>query len=398
MDRRDELEQQIWEFVYDLLPQDEAAALRRRIAAEPDVARVHDGVRRQVALLAEAAKLELPPIPLQRPDAEDSTPAADDAPLPASTAVKPAARSARRWVNWAVGLAASGLLCYLGLASFQTGWLGRPVAGRSPEATLADQPIRAVLIGPQKLQPTLTNYVAVQTRNAAGAPVAAKVDYRWCGDDGTSLDSGQCQTDASGFSQVALAGPLRSQAVHLEVEPQTALKNVSLRCSIPVATSELTTYLTTDKTIYRPGEQVRYRTVTLDRADLQVHREVPVAVRVVNEQGEELNGLRGQATTRKGVGFGEFELPRFQPPGKQTLIAASPAGDFPEARREFEVRPYRTPALRQTLDFVRDSYGSGGRSRSRFAGGTRGRQAGPQRAVGRDGRIGRSQISSTCTR
>ena len=67
MDRRDELEQQIWEFVYGLLPEDEAAAVRRRIAAEPDVARLHDGVRRQAALLAEAAKLELPPIPLQRP-------------------------------------------------------------------------------------------------------------------------------------------------------------------------------------------------------------------------------------------------------------------------------------------------------------------------------------------
>ena len=209
---------------------------------------------------------------------------------------------------------------------------------------LADQPVRAVLIGPQELQPTLTNYVAVQTRNAAGVPVAAKVDYRWYGDDGTSVDSGQCQTDASGFTQLALAEPLRSQAVHLELEPQTALKNVTLRCSIPVAASELTTYLTTDKTIYRPGEQVRYRTVTLDRADLQVHREVPVALRVVNEEGEEVNGLGGQVTTKKGVGSGEFELPQFQPPGKQTLIAASPTDDFPEARREFEVRPYRTPA------------------------------------------------------
>lgn len=358
MDRRDELEQQIWEFVYDLLPEDEAAAVRRRIAAESEVARLHDEVRRQVALLAEAAKLELPPIPLPHPDAEDAAPA-HDAPMPASTVAKPAARSARRWVNWAVGLAASGLLCYLGWASFQTGWPGRSVVRGSPAATLADQPVRAVLIGPQELQPTLTNYVAVQTQNAAGDPVAAIVDYRWYGDDGTAVDSGQCQTDASGFTQLALAKPLRSDAVHLEVEPQTALKNVSVRCSIPVAASELTTYLTTDKTIYRPGEQVRFRTVTLDRADLQVHREVPVALRVVNEDGDEVNGLGGRVTTRRGVGFGDFELPRFQPPGKQTLIAASPAGDFPEARREFEVRPYRTPALRQTLDFVRDSYAPG---------------------------------------
>ena len=359
MDRRDQLEQQIWEFVYDLLPEDEAAALRRRIAAEPDVTRLYDEVRRQAALLAAAAKLELPPIPLQHPGAEDAAPAVDGAPTPASTVAKPAPGPARRWVNWAVGLAASALACYLGVAGYQTGWLGRTVAGRSPEAALVDQPVRAVLIGPQEFQPVLTNYVAVQTRNAAGAPVAAKVDYRWYGDGGTPVASGQCQTDASGFIQLALASPLRTQAVHLEVAPQTPLKNVSLRCSIPVATSQLTTYVTTDKTIYHPGERVRYRTVTLDRADLQVHREVPVAFRVVNEEGEELNGLGGEVVTKKGVGSGEFELPRFQRPGKRTLIAASPTGDFPEARREFEVRPYRTPALRQTLDFARDSYGPG---------------------------------------
>jgi len=359
MDRRDQLEQQIWELVYGLLPEDEAAALRRRIAAEPDVTRRYDEVRRQAALLAEAARLELPPIPLQPPGAEDAAPAAGDAPTPASTVAKPAPGPARRWVNWAVGLAASALACYLGVAGYQTGWLGRTVAGRSPEATLVDQPVRAVLIGPQEFQPVLTNYVAVQTRNAAGAPVAAKVDYRWYGDGGTPVASGQCQTDASGFTQLALASPLRTQAVHLEVAPQTPLKNVSLRCSIPVAISQLTTYVTTDKTIYRPGERVRYRTVTLDRADLQVHREVPVAFRVVNEEGEELNGLGGEVVTKKGVGSGEFELPRFQPSGKRTLIAASPTGDFPEARREFEVRPYRTPALRQTLDFARDSYGPG---------------------------------------
>ncbi len=114
--------------------------------------------------------------------------------------------------------------------------------------------------------------------------------------------------------------------------------------------------MTTDKTIYRPGEQVRYRTVTLDLADLQVHREVPVALRVVDQDGQEVNDLGGEVVTKQGVSSGEFELPRFQPAGKQTLIAASPANDFPEARREFYVRPYRRPTLRQTLDFVHDSY------------------------------------------
>ncbi len=345
MDRPNDLEQRLWEFVYDLLPQDETEALRGRITAEADVARLYDEVRGKSAILAQAARLTLPPIPLVQPAASVRS-------------------SPRRWTNWAVALAASLLLCYLGFAGFRTRSLERSVAGATPGVAWAEQPVRTVVFGPSALQPTLTNYFAVQTQTATGDPRAAAVHYRVTGDDGTLLTSGQCQSDASGFAQFHFrtAGPSGGRAapqfqnVHLELEPQTDLTNVKLRRTLPVATRELTTYLSADKTIYRPGERVRCRTVTLDRADLEVVREVPVEFSILDPAGQLLNGARQEVLSRHGVAFAEFELPRFQPGGTYTLVASSPTDAFPQARREFAVRPYAAPTLRQRLDFARDSY------------------------------------------
>lgn len=348
MDRRDELEAQIWEFVYGLLPDDEADALRRQLAADADAARLCDEVRRRAALLARAARCELPPIPL----------------VPPAASVR---SSARRWTNWAVALAASLLLCFLGYASFRTRALERSLAAVPAEPSWAEGPVRTVVYGPAAVQPALANHFAVQTQTVAGVPRAAAVDYRVLGEDGTLLTSGRVQSDASGFAQFhfrastveqdLLALPFRN--VHLELEPQLALPAVPLRRTLPLAASELTTYLSADKTVYRPGETLRCRSVTLDRATLQALREVPVEFLLRDTAGQPLRGAHRELLSQHGVAFADFELPRFQPPGRYTLVARSPTGVFPEARREFEVRAYATPTLRQQLDFARDSYEPG---------------------------------------
>ena len=348
MDGRVKLEQQLWEFVYELLPEDEAEALRGRIAAEPDVARLHDDVRRKAAIVAQAAKLELPSIPLVQPAA-------------------PVQASPRRWANWAVGLAASLLACYLGFADVRTRSLERSVADAASGAAWADQPVRTVVFGPTAVQPAQANYFAVRTQTAAGAPRAAAVDYRVLDDDGTLLTSGQIQSDASGFAQFDFlaatpSGPRAARQprnVSLELQTQTALQPVMVRRTLPLATPQLTTYLSVDKTVYRPGEQVRGRSVTLDRASLEAIREVPVEFRVLDSGGQPLGGAGREVLTQQGVAAAEFELPRFQPGGTYTLVASSPTDAFPEARRDFAVRPYLAPSLRQRLDFARDSYDPG---------------------------------------
>jgi hypothetical protein len=256
------------------------------------VARLHDEVRRKAAILAQAAKLELPPIPLAPP--APNVPAAS-----------------RRWINWAVALAASLLLCYLGFAGLRTRSLERSVAGGLSGLSWAEQPVRTVVFGPPAVQPAQANYIALQTQTAAGVPRATAVNYRVLGDDGTLLTSGQCQSDASGFAQFNFRtappsggpAPQPLQNVHLELEPQTDTATVMVRRTLPVAARELTTYLSVDKTIYRPGERVRCRSVTLDRADLAVVREVPVEFRIL-DAGRTATGRRtpsGPLPARRGI-------------------------------------------------------------------------------------------------
>ena len=48
----DELEQRLWELEYGLLTDEEGAALRERISAEPDVAQSYGRIRAQLALLS----------------------------------------------------------------------------------------------------------------------------------------------------------------------------------------------------------------------------------------------------------------------------------------------------------------------------------------------------------
>lgn len=351
MDRREELEQQIWEFVYGLLPDDEADALRRQLADDAEAARLYDEIRRRAGMLAQAAKLELPPIALVPPQVGRRS-------------------SRRRWVNAAVALAASLLLCFLGYAGFCTRALERSLATAPAEPSWAEPPVRTVVYGPATLQPALANHFAVQTQSVDGVPRAAAVDYRVIGEDGTLLTSGRVQSDASGFAQFnyqpsAAEGDLRSppfRNVQLELEPQLALPGVPVRRTLPLAARALTTYLSADKTVYRPGETLRCRSLTLDRATLQMLREVPVEFLILDAAGQPLRGARQEVLSQHGVAFADFALPRFQPAqpaGRYTLVARSPTDAFPEARREFELRAYATPTLRQQLDFARDSYEAG---------------------------------------
>ena len=58
MDRKQDLEQQLWELVYELLPEEDAVALRRRITSEPDVARAYAEVKLQSEWVAQATRYD----------------------------------------------------------------------------------------------------------------------------------------------------------------------------------------------------------------------------------------------------------------------------------------------------------------------------------------------------
>ena len=64
-----ETRQRLLELYYELLPDEEAAALRRRLEAEPELARAYAQTRKLAGVLAQAARWEEPRLVLKRPDA-----------------------------------------------------------------------------------------------------------------------------------------------------------------------------------------------------------------------------------------------------------------------------------------------------------------------------------------
>ncbi|MCR4413388.1 MAG: hypothetical protein NUV77_13290, partial [Thermoguttaceae bacterium] len=110
-----ETRQRLLELIYGLLAEDEAAALRGRIEADPDLARAYAVAEATAALFAEAARLDAPPVPLRRPEKPVAVPFAGPpeqaTPKPAAPRTAVARRPERiRWANWAVGVSAAIVL------------------------------------------------------------------------------------------------------------------------------------------------------------------------------------------------------------------------------------------------------------------------------------------------
>ena len=77
-----DLQQELMEFVYGLLDEDEANAICDRITSDPEVARAYAKVKLQCDLLARAARVDAPNVAWIRPEGIDSS---DDDPQPVSS-------------------------------------------------------------------------------------------------------------------------------------------------------------------------------------------------------------------------------------------------------------------------------------------------------------------------
>ncbi len=366
MDRREQLEQQIWEFVYGLLPEDEAEAVRERITSDPDVARLYAEVKLQSELVAEATRLEVAPIPFPAPrDLETTAEPADLRPLPAVTPAA-AERSAMRPVYWAVTLAATLLVGFVGYAYLKPRSPLRPVAFRSERAALEVTPVQATVLGPGRLQPRPANYLAVVTRSLSGQTRSARVAYRLFDESDELLAADQSQTDANGILQIETPSEIEAKFVRLEVEPLDGLAAAPLTHTFAVDRAELITHLNVDKPLCRPGETLRYRTVTLSRYDLRVRNEVRVQVAIEDADGNTLPGSLEEGLSERGVRHGEYRIPPDLPGGKYQVVARSPDAQFEEVRRSVSVRQYQSPRFRKRLEFARESYGPGDEVTARF--------------------------------
>jgi len=117
--------------------------------------------------------------------------------------------------------------------------------------------------------------------------------------------------------------------------------------------------LTIDKPVYRPGETIHFRSLSLERYSLQPNVDLPIRFEFFDPSGAVVAGGTFDGVTERGVGNGEFRIPTSAPGGQYKLVAKSLDGFFPEESRTLQVRNYRAPRFKKDLEFKKRSYGPG---------------------------------------
>ncbi|PTL84062.1 MG2 domain-containing protein [Vitiosangium sp. GDMCC 1.1324] len=118
------------------------------------------------------------------------------------------------------------------------------------------------------------------------------------------------------------------------------------------------TFVSTDKPLYRPGEQVLARGLMLEAI-----RHTPSPQ--VQQAQIEIRGPKGDVVTSASVQTQDsvwgytWTVPAEQPGGEYTLKVSYPWSGEAPAERKFDVRAYRAPRLKSQIEFLRDGYGPG---------------------------------------
>jgi alpha-2-macroglobulin-like protein len=367
MARPVQLEQSMWEFVYGLLPDDEALAIREQIVADPDVARLYAEVKLRSNLVAEAARLKSPPMQFPVPSAKGAATGTGEFLQPSPSTRFSAVGSAATALRWAVTLAATLLVGFVGYAYLQPQSPLRSLAYQTQRQQLADLPVQAMLLGPGRLQSQPANHLAVLTKSLDGEPRSTEVAYRLYGEDDRLLDEAESQTDAAGILQIKTPAAIADRFVRLEVRTPSDGDAAPLSHTFAVDPAELITHLNLDKPLARPGQTVRFRTVTLNRYSLRADENVAVATEIADGDGNVLAWSTTESLTDRGVRHGEFQIPSDLPDGAYRVVARSPDGQFADVARNLAVREFAAPRFRKQLDFGRESYGPGDQVTANFS-------------------------------
>ncbi|WP_244982265.1 MG2 domain-containing protein, partial [Corallococcus exercitus] len=118
------------------------------------------------------------------------------------------------------------------------------------------------------------------------------------------------------------------------------------------------THVTTDKPLYRPGEQVLVRGLVLEALSRKPYAgSLQAQLEVRGPKGDVVT--TSTASTADAVWGYAWPIPAGQPGGEYTLRVTYPWTGAAPAERKFDVRAYRAPRLKSQIEFLRDGYGPG---------------------------------------
>lgn len=369
---QDELEQRLWELEYGLLPDSEAEELRRQLAADEQLANRHRQVLSQLRLVSQASKVDARDLEFRVPREDTDAPAEVasppvDPPVTTENPFQPGHRSVRIWRrigNWGTALAASWLLVTLA-------WTASPrsapkLAEQSPpamapgfslpRATLSETDVFISVAAPQRVHRDASVPLAIQTRHLDGSPQSVELEAEVRYGAGPPILAAKLKTDGRGRGYVTM--PSES----LDSEAPTVLsfyrqQSPPVEVTLSPAREEYVTRLATDKPRYRPGDTVRFRSVTLSRFGLRADREFPTEHFATDPQGTELAGTRTTVDTNFGVSSGEFTLAPAAAAGRYSLFVRSSDEAFPAARADFDVVVARERRFQANVTWFKRAFG-----------------------------------------
>jgi hypothetical protein len=152
-------------------------------------------------------------------------------------------------------------------------------------------------------------------------------------------------------------------------------KQVVWETRVPLTMPAYLTHLTTDRYLYRPGETVYLRSLTLERFSLQpADKDFQLHYVITDPRGNRLfetSGLSkikgpdnqvltlGKGSPLRGLGVAEFPIPPEAAEGEYSLTVSEGQNLFPAETRKFLVKRFQAPRLNKEIEFTRKSYGPG---------------------------------------
>ena len=247
-----------------------------------------------------------------------------------------AARSFGRAANWTVGIAAALLV----LVS-----VGGYFYHREQLAAIATEHLRLVVTGPSCLHAGVAAEFMVSTRTISGLALPAQIEATFSGPNGKRLKTYKEPVDEHGCLMVVLPVDLSlPNEITLHVAAVYGDSREEAEISLAVEPIRYATQLTSDKLLYRPGETVHYRSLTLNRFTWAAAPEIPLRFEILAPNGARLPNSLSDCVAKRGVGFGQCVIPSDLADGRYTLIAHGPEGLFPETKLSFELRRADAPS------------------------------------------------------
>jgi hypothetical protein len=251
--------------------------------------------------------------------------------------------------------------------------------------TLEGRDFSVRLTGPAHIQPGAPNRWTVETVNRNGEPITPKkleVVVKDAANKELDKKSFEHPTGATTVVDLPLAFWAKvTPGTDLFVEVSALTDDArqgTLSERIPLARPVFVTHLATDKPLYKPGETIRFRSLTLDRSTLRppghdLHlkfrlRDPGEAVTPLDEgNGRLLASLKPvndwNDKPLRGIGVGEYTLPAGAAGGEYKLdlleVESGTGRELLLETRKFIVNRYVPETFEKKLEFDGKSYGAG---------------------------------------